>query len=161
MAGTDLNSVVLIGRLTRDAELSYLQSGSAVAKMSIATNRNKKEGEQWVGVVDYFDISLFGKQAEVLKQYLLKGKQIAVQGNLRQDRWEKDGQKFSKVYVVASNVELLGGRSDSSGGSGGYTPRASYNAKPNAGAESYGTMQESPESFGGDALSEFSEDIPF
>ena len=155
---TDLNSVVVIGRLTRDAEVSYFQSGSAVARMSIAVNRSRKENEQWISEVNYFDVSLFGKQAETLKQYLLKGKQIAVQGALRQDRWEKDGQKFSKVYIVANNIELLGG-SRSDGGSS-YN-QGSYGSSSNS-ASSYVPRQSAePEgSFGGD-MDNFSEDIPF
>ncbi len=171
---TDLNSVILIGRLTRDAELSYLQSGSAVANISIAVNRNKREGEQWVSEVNYFDISLFGKQAESLKQYLLKGKQIAIQGVLKQDRWEKDGQKFSKVRIVATNVELLGGRSDGtgygSGGSGSYNanPSGGYQPKNNYGSSGASQYQSSEgfgpgdagDSFGGDG-GDFPEDIPF
>ncbi|MBP5443906.1 MAG: single-stranded DNA-binding protein [Treponema sp.] len=166
---SDLNSVILIGRLTRDAELSYLPSGSAVAKMSIAVNRSRREGEQWVNEVNYFDISLFGKQAESLKAYLLKGKQIAVQGSLRQDRWEKDGQKFSKVNVIANSVELLGGRSDGGSFGGGAAPSGQssggYQMRPNYGQQS-GSAQgsyDSPdagESFGGDGI-DFPEDIPF
>ena len=182
MAGTDLNSVILIGRLTRDAELTYLQSGSAVANISVAVNRSRKEGEQWVSEVNYFDVSLFGKQAETLKQYLLKGKQIAIQGALKQDRWEKDGQKFSKIRIIANNIELLGGKSEGSGGfssgngyggnsyqgqgsfsggnvSGGYQPKGGYSS----GAPSYGQpydQGDGGDSFGGEN-SEFPEEIPF
>ncbi|MBQ2551860.1 MAG: single-stranded DNA-binding protein [Treponema sp.] len=168
MANTDLNSVVLIGRLTRDAELTYLQSGSAVANISVAVNRNKKEGEQWVGEVNYFDVALFGKQAENLKQYLLKGKQIAVQGSLKQDRWEKDGQKFSKIRIIASNVELLGGKSDGNGGSSGsysasssgYQPKNSYTPGPSSFGSSGYDQGDAGDSFGGDN-GEFPEEIPF
>jgi single-strand DNA-binding protein len=130
---TDINNVILVGRLTKDATVDYLPNGSAVASISIAVNRNKKEGEQWINEVSYFDISLFGKQAESLRQYLLKGKQIAIQGSLRQDRWEKDGQKFSKVSIVAENVQLLGGKSGNSDGeqSGTYSSEASQ-YKPQA-----------------------------
>ena len=172
MSSTDLNSVVLIGRLTRDAELTYLQSGSAVANISVAVNRNKKEGEQWVSEVNYFDVALFGKQAENLKQYLLKGKQIAVQGSLKQDRWEKDGQKFSKIRIIASNVELLGGKSDGNGGSsggygassyqssGGYQPKNSYNQGPSSFGSSGYDQGDAGDSFGGDN-GEFPEEIPF
>ncbi len=166
MARTDLNSVMIIGRLTRDAELSYLQSGTAVSKFSIAVNRSRKDGDQWISEANFFDVSLFGKSGENLKQYLTKGTQIAVQGSLRQDRWEKDGQKFSKVYIMANDVQLLGGRSeggsnggysnDRSGyqGNGGYAPRqnsapSSYDMSPDTG--SFG-------GFGGDIAED---NIPF
>ena len=106
----DLNSVFLIGRLTRDMGIEYLQSGTAVGKISLAVNRSVK----WTDEASFFDVSLFGKQAESLKQSLVKGKQIAVLGELKQDRWEKEGQKFSRVTVVASRVQLLGGKGETS-----------------------------------------------
>ena len=84
----DLNHVTLIGRLTRDAELKYTPGGLAISSFSIAVNRRRKNGDQWIDEVSYFDINLYGKAAESLKQYLLKGKQVAVDGELRQDRWE-------------------------------------------------------------------------
>jgi len=164
MASSDLNSVTLVGRLTRDAELSYLPSGTAVAKISLAVNRNRKEGEQWISEANYFDVSLFGRSAENLKAYLTKGKQIAVQGSLRQDRWEKDGQKFSRVNIVANDVQLLGGRSDNggsgysapSGGNQGYSNNYGQPSQP-----SYNQPMSMPEeTFGGDN-SGFPEDIPF
>lgn len=147
----DINSVNLIGRLVRDAELSYTKGGSAICNLSIASNRTKKNGEQWINEVSYFDIVFYGKQAEGLKPYLLKGKQIAVSGQLHQDRWEKDGQKFSKIRIVADNVELLGGGDRQNSSSYTQTPqeqmRDPFPAQPPA--------QE--EFFEGD----FPEDIPF
>lgn len=119
----DINHVIIVGRLTRAAEISYLPSGAVVAKISIAVNRSRKNGDQWVEEVSYFDSAIFGKTAENLKPYLTKGKQIGLEGHLKQDRWEKDGQKFSKISIVADNVQLLGGRSD--GGGSGYSEAAS------------------------------------
>ena len=113
----DLNHVVLIGRLTRDAELKYTAGGQAVCKFSLAVNRRKKQGEQWVEEGNFFDITLWGRAGETLNQYLLKGKQVAVDGELRQDRWEQDGQTRSKIEISANNVQLLGGGSGGSQGS--------------------------------------------
>ena len=110
----DINHVVLVGRLTRDAELKYTQGGAAVCKFSIAINRRRKNGEEWVEEANYFDIVLWGRQGEALNQYLVKGKQVAVEGELRQNRWEQDGQSRSKVEVIANNLQLLGGGSGSS-----------------------------------------------
>lgn len=107
---TDLNSVVVVGRLTKDMEVSYMQSGTAVGKFSIAVNRSVKRNEQWTDEASFFDVTVWGKTAENLKQYLSKGKQVAIQGYLKQERWEKDGQKFSKVGIVAENIQLCGGR---------------------------------------------------
>lgn len=105
---SDINHVILVGRLTRDSELSHLNSGTALCKFSIAVNRAVKRNEQWETEVSYFDITLWGKRGEVLSQYLKKGKQIAVDGELRQNRWEQDGQNRSKVEVIANNVQLIG-----------------------------------------------------
>ena len=116
---TDLNHVVIIGRLTRDLgtderSFGYVANGQARANVSIAVNRSKKSGEEWVDEVSYFDVTIWGKTAENLKPYLTKGKQIAVDGYLKQDRWEKDGQIMSRVSIVANNVQLLGGNDNNS-----------------------------------------------
>lgn len=106
----DLNQVSVIGRLTRDQELKYTQSGTAVMSLSIAVNRSVKQGEQWVDVPSYFDVSVWGKQAETLNQFLHKGKQIGVMGHLEQQRWQaQDGSNRSRVVIMAENVQLLGG----------------------------------------------------
>ena len=121
---TDLNTIVIIGNLTRDAELKYLQTGTAISNFSIAVNKSKKNQDgTWDNYTAFFDVTLFGKSAENLKQYLVKGQKVCVKGELRQDRWEKDGQKYSKVYIGAETIQLLGGR-DSGGQSGQNT---SYN----------------------------------
>jgi len=105
----DVNHVILIGRCTRDAELKYTSGGMAVCKFAIAVNRRRKQGEQWVDEASFFDIVLFGRAGESINQYLVKGKQVAVEGELHQNRWEQDGQSRSKVEINASNVQLLGG----------------------------------------------------
>ena len=113
----DLNHVSLIGRLTRDSELKYTASGQAVCKFAIAVNRRRKSGDQWVDEPNFFDIVLWGRQGESLSQYLIKGKQVGIDGELRQDRWEQDGQNRSRVEVIANNLQLLGGGSGSTAGS--------------------------------------------
>ena len=122
----DINRVTIIGRLTRDAEVTYTPGGMAIASLSIAINRNTKGKDgQWYDEANYFDVKLFGKQADGLKPYLLKGKQIGVDGYLKQERWEKDGQKYSRVIINANDIQLLGGKDkaqsqDDEYGYGGY-----------------------------------------
>lgn len=142
---TDINSVILVGRLTKDLAsdekaFGYVANGQARANISIAVNRSKKQGDQWVDEVNYFDVTIWGKTAENLKPYLTKGTQIAVDGYLKQDRWEKDGQKFSRVSIVADNVQLLGGKKDGSTQSAGTSAPQDSSFNPAEG---------------------FSEDIPF
>lgn len=163
---TDLNHVVLIGRLTQDLgsderSFGYVGNGQARANVSIAVNRAKKNGDQWVDEVNFFNITIWGKTAENLKPYLTKGKQICVEGHLKQDRWEKDGQKQSRITIVADNVQLLGGRGDNSQGSGqmaGGAPR--FQPANNAGQNSGFGGGYSSEPYG-DTGSDFPEDIPF
>ena len=162
----DLIQVMIIGRLTRDAELKYTKGGFAIGSFSIAVNRRRKDGEQWVDEVSYFDVNLFGKSAENLQQYLIKGKQVGIQGELRQDRWEQDGQSRSKVIIVASNVQLLGGNSGGSTGmmqssGGGYSQnrsQQSFQQRP-SNAPQQNNEYDAGQSYGGD--SDFPEEIPF
>ena len=166
---TDINQVVLVGRLTRDAELKYTSGGMPVCAFSIAVNYKKKSGDQWTEEVSFFDIVLFGRQGEAIHQYLGKGKQVAVSGELRQDRWEQDGQSRSKVKIIAANLQLLGGGgSGGSGGSGGAPAGGSPSnqggggrpyqsgAGPSGGGQ-YGGNQ-APNGGGPD---DFDDDIPF
>lgn len=111
---TDTNSIILIGRLTKDCgaderSFSYVGNGTAKAVVSLAVNRSVKKGDKWEDEVSYFDVTIWGKMAENLKPSLVKGKQICVEGYLKQDRWEKDGKKESRVNITADKVQLLGG----------------------------------------------------
>jgi len=164
----DLNHVVLIGRLTRDAELKYTAAGQAVCKFSIAVNRRKKSGEQWVDEPNFFDIVLWGRQGESLNQYLVKGKMVGVDGELRQDRWEQDGQNRSKVEIVAANLQLLGGNSggSSSGSSGGGPSAGRREESAPSNGSPYGGNGNGGNSGNGGAYSGgndegFADDIPF
>jgi len=105
---SDLNSVSLIGRLTADPQLQYLaQSGTAIATFSIASNYYAaSKGDE----VNYFEVTAFGKQAETINTYLKKGKQIAVYGTLRQERWQdkETGANRSKVKIILKEMQMLG-----------------------------------------------------
>lgn len=104
----DLNSVTLAGRLTRDAELKYTNSGIAILNFALAVNTRKKSGDQWVDEANFFEVTVFGKAGEAISSYLLKGKPVAIEGSLKQDRWEQDGQAKSRISIIANNVMLLG-----------------------------------------------------
>jgi len=142
----DINHVVIVGRLTRNAELKYTNNGQAVSKFSIAVNSRRKKDDQWVDEAHFFDIVYWGKAAEAVTPYLLKGKQVGVEGSLRQNRWEQDGQSRSKVEINANNVMLLGGK-----GQGG--PAESQPSGAGAGGKEF---PENPPQ--GD---KFEDDIPF
>ncbi|MCM1320617.1 MAG: single-stranded DNA-binding protein [Bacteroides sp.] len=168
----DVNHVTIIGRLTRDAELKYTSAGMGISNFSIAVNRRRKSGDQWIEEANFFEINLYGKSAESLKPYLVKGKQIAVEGELRQDRWEQDGQPRSKVVITASNIQLLGGNSGSGNG-GGYAQEGrgagAYAGQNNfAGKNTFQQRYDAPSADSYDSDSSayssgdgFPEDIPF
>ena len=108
---TNINSVVLVGRITKDVgsderSFSYVGNGTAKAVVNIAVNRGVKKGDKWEDEASFFDVVIWGKLAENLKPRLTKGTQITVSGYLKQDRWEKDGQKQSKIYINADMVEI-------------------------------------------------------
>jgi single-strand DNA-binding protein len=160
----DINHVVLVGRLTRDAELKYTAGGQAVCKFSVALNRRRKNGEQWVDEAHFFDVVLWGRQGEALNQYLVKGKQVGVDGELRQDRWEQDGQSRSKVEIVANNIQLLGGNAPGGGLAYGSGPERRGSDQRSADGSS-GDRPDEPDRgsgappAGGD--DHFTDDIPF
>jgi len=110
----DVNNVVLIGRLVRDADLKYTTNGKAVSKVNLAVNERRKVNGEWKDNAGFFELILWGKLAESLHKYLLKGKQIAITGKLNQERWEQNGDPRSKVNVTVMTVQLLGGGSDNS-----------------------------------------------
>ena len=102
-----LNSVNIMGNLTRDPELKYTPSGKSVCSLSIANNRVYTSNGQKVTEVSYFDVEVWGAAAENCVKYLSKGRGIIVEGRLRQDRWEKDGKTQSRVRISASNIHFL------------------------------------------------------
>ncbi|MFA5852236.1 MAG: single-stranded DNA-binding protein [Spirochaetales bacterium] len=152
----DINVVVLVGRLTRDSELKYTKSGMPIARFSIAVNRSKKQDDQWVDETSFFEIDFWGKGAEAVNRYLTKGQQVGVEGELRQDRWEQDGQPRNKVVINASNVRLMG---NAPAGQGGGTYQKPQQSAPYEGGSEQrggpGLNQPAP------AADAFDDDIPF
>lgn len=107
-----VNKVMLMGNLTRDPELKYLPSGSAVADLNVAVNRSWKDKDgKKQDEVSFIEVVSFGRTAELCAQYLKKGRQVFIEGRLKQDRWEdkESGAKRSKTRVVAESVQFLGG----------------------------------------------------
>lgn len=128
-----LNQVTLMGNLTRDPELRQTPTGQNVTSFSLALNRSYKDASgEWQEVTDYIDIVCWGPLAERVAQYLSKGRRCLVQGRLQSRSWEQDGQKRSKVEVLANDVTFL----DSRGGGDGE--QVGNNAEP-AAAESDAT----------------------
>lgn len=111
---TDLNEVFITGNMVHDiGEKDAVKVGETTKlTITIATNKSVKSNGEWKNKASFFDVVLWGKLADNLRPYLVKGKGVAVVGTLEQDRWEKDGQKKSKDYITASAVKLLGGKAD-------------------------------------------------
>ena len=113
MAG-DINRVTLVGRLTRDPELRHLPSGQPVLQLGVAVNGRQKDAVgNWTDKPNFFDVKVFGNQAESLANHLAKGRRIGIDGRLDWSSWEaQDGSKRSKVEVVAFQVQFLDARAD-------------------------------------------------
>lgn len=147
---TNTNHFVEIGNVTRnvnqETDYAVIGNGSSRLNFTIAVNRSKKKDDQWIDEVYYLDFTCFGKLAENMKNFLQKGTKVCVTGYIKQERWTKDDKKFSKIALVAENVELL---SKKDGGSGNSD--STVNSVENTESAT------SVENDGGD----FPEDIPF
>ena len=124
------NRVILLGNLTRDIELKYTQGGTAVTDVGLAVNERRKAANgEWVEETTFVDVTFWGRTAEVASEYLGKGSPVFIEGRLKLDTWETDGQKRSKLRVVCDRMQMIGG----GGGGGGGRPRGqapSQNAQP-------------------------------
>ncbi len=128
-----LNKIMLIGNAGKDAELRYTAGGTAQSQFSLAVNRNRKnQAGEWESETEWFNIVLFGDQAERLSQYITKGKSIYVEGRLQTRNWDDDqGQKHTRVEVIANAIQMLDRREGAGGGDWGDGNRAaSPGARP-------------------------------
>lgn len=128
----NINRVVLVGNLTRDPELRHTGSGTAVCSLRLAVNTRQKDQAtgQWGDKPNYFDVTVWGNQAESCSQFLSKGRPVAIDGRLEWREWTaQDGTKRQAVEVIAESVQFLGSRQDGEGGAPGgggnqYVPAA-------------------------------------
>ena len=121
------NRVILVGNVTRDPEIRYVSSGTAVTDLGLAVNdRRKNASGEWVDETTFIDVTLWARQAEVACEYLSKGSSVLIEGRLKLDSWENnEGQKRSKLKVIGERMQMLGGR-NTSGGAGGGGGRAQH-----------------------------------
>lgn len=103
------NRVVLMGNVTRDIELRYTPGGKAVTDLGLAVNEKVKRGDEWADVTTFVEVTLWGRTAEVASEYLQKGSPAHIEGRLRLETWEQEGQKRSRLKVVADSLQLLPG----------------------------------------------------
>jgi single-strand DNA-binding protein len=157
------NRVILVGNLTRDPELRYITTGTAVTDLGLAMNdRRKNAAGEWVEEPVFVDVTLWGRQAETASEYLTKGSPVLIEGRLKYDTWEtSDGQKRSKLRVVGERMQFLGSRGGAGGGGApAGSPAAARPSAPAARNASYaqpGPPEEDfdmppPESSGGDEI---------
>ncbi len=113
-----VNQVIMMGNLTRDPELRQTPGGQSVVSFSLALNRSyKDQSGEWQEATDYIDVSAWGPLAERVAQYMAKGRRCLVQGRLQSRSWEQEGQKRTKVEVLANDVTFLDGRGEGGEGS--------------------------------------------
>ncbi len=132
---SDLNRVTLVGRLTRDPEVRYTSGGMPIVQLGLAVNGRQKDASgQWTEKPNFFDVKLFGERFERLAQHLEKGRRVGVDGRLEWSSWETDGQKRSKVEIVANELQFLDGRGDGDGSGQRFQQRAAAPAGGQDGA---------------------------
>jgi len=157
-----LNKVMLIGNAGRDAELRYLASGTPQSRFSLAVNsRRRNQSGEWEDQTEWFNITIFGDQAERVSQYITKGKQVYVEGRLQIRNWDDDqGVKRTSVDVVANNIVLLGSRDGGQGaGDGDWGDAgAARSGAPRSGARPAGGYSGGRGGGGGDVDVD---DLPF
>src|SRR3954467_12029212 len=149
----NINRVVLVGNLTRDPELRHTPSGTPVCKLRIAVNtRQKDQSGNWGDKPNYFDVTVWGNQAESCSQFLSKGRPVGIDGRLDWREWDaQDGTKRQAVEIIADTVQFLGSRGDDAGFGGGQGQGQGRGEFVQAGAPS------AAPDFGGGA----DDDIPF
>ncbi len=152
------NRVVLLGNLTRDPELRYIPSGMAVSDIGLAVNDRVKRNDQWVEEPTFVEITLWGRTAEVANEYLSKGSAVLIEGRLKLDTWEKDGQKHSKLKVVGERMQMVGSRGGSS--DGGPNRSQSHETTPHETTAHEPTPEYSSTSDGGPSMPP-NDEIPF
>ena len=163
MAGS-INSVVIVGNLTRDPELRATPSGTSVCSLRVAVNDRVKDATtgEWGDKPNYFDVDVFGGQGERCAQYLAKGRQVGVAGRLRWREWEtQDGQKRQAVSIMADNVQFIGPREGGGqgGGQGGAWSGGGQPAGGQAGGPAFNKAGLDPAK--GDFAESGDDDIPF
>jgi len=144
------NKVILVGNLTRDCELRYLPSGSAVCTTGIATNRKFKnqQGEQKEEVC-FIDITFFGRTAEIANQYLGRGKKVLVEGRLKLDQWtDQNGGKRSKHSVTVDSMQMLDSKGSNSGENNNYNQAQSSGGYGNASQQQGGYNNSAQQGYG-------------
>lgn len=150
------NRVILMGNLTRDVQLKYTPSGTPVTEIGLAVNdRRKGQNGEWIDETTFVDVTFWGRTAEVASEYLSKGSPVFVEGRLKLDTWEKEGQKHSKLRVVCDRMQLLGGRGEGASRSTAPTRESSSDHY----VESPSAAHHIPETSRGGSLA--GDDIPF
>jgi single-strand DNA-binding protein len=123
----NINRVVLSGRLTRDPELRSLPSGMSVCSLRVAFNTRKKDPAtgEWGEKGNFVDVTVWGRQGEIVAQYMTKGRAILIDGRLEwREFQDKDGNNRQAIEIVADNTEFIGGRDEMPAGGGGFAPRS-------------------------------------
>lgn len=153
------NRVILLGNLTRDPEMKYIPSGTAVTNFGLAMSErytDRQTGEQKENVC-FVDVEAWGRQAEIASEYLSKGRPVFIEGALKFDSWEtEDGTRRNKLSVRAFRLQLIGGRRDDDEMAGGYA-----DAQPAAASTQAASYQDTPAPAASDAPSATEDDIPF
>ncbi len=158
------NRVILVGNLTRDPEVKYITSGSAVCELGLAVGRSwfDKQSNSRKEETTFVDVTLWGRTAEIAGEYLAKGRSVLIEGRLQQDTWDdkETGKKRSKMRVVGESMTMLGSRGESDGGGAGGNS-SSGSSRPQQRPQSSQQQHDPVDSFYDSGSSVSEDDVPF
>lgn len=156
------NRVILVGNLTRDPDVRYLQSGMAVCDLGLAVNDRRKNAQgEWVDETTFVDVTVWGRTAEIASEYLSKGSPVLIEGRLKLDTWEgKEGEKRSKLKVVCDKMQMLGARGGGGGGGEGGGEGGGRRSAPRRESQ-YSQTAPSRDEYDAPAMEPPADDIPF
>ena len=158
----DVYTITAVGRLGKDADLKYTNDGTPVVNFSMAVNRSKKVQGQWTDVADWWKVEMFGKRAESVNQYLVKGKQVAVTGSPAIERWtDQENKDHTMPTIRADHIQLLGGGQQGQGSDGGQGGGSWSGQSDDPGRPRNGYQGQQGGRQGPPPNDEFTDDIPF
>ncbi len=155
------NKVILVGNMTRDPDFRTISNGTPVVEIGLAVNERKKDGGGgFVDETSFFDVTVWSRNAEIIRDYTRKGSPLLIEGRLKQDVWEQEGQKRSKIKVIAERVVLLGSRDGVGNNGTGYQQQSGYSQSGYQQQRDQQRFQGSPQRVD-DYSQDVGEDIPF
>ena len=158
-----VNKVILLGNVGKDPEMRATPGGMVIAQLTLATADRKKEGEKWVDTTEWHNLVCFGRTAEIVRDYVKKGKQLYIEGKIQTRSWDdkESGQKKYRTEIIVNDLALLGGGGEggSGGGQSSYGSRSGGSSYGGGSTASFDQRSQPANDYAGEGITD--DDIPF